>query len=100
MSFQDWIASSTYSLDASISAQLETLNEIRKVSDELDLYVKQNADEVKAKLVKLLQEDEESKAISNYNRERLDLERKKMERLMMMGRRSAGRENPEKDGKC
>ena len=73
------------------------MNEIRKVSDELDLYVKQNADEVKAKL---LQEDEESKAILNYNGERLDLERKKMERLMMMGRSSAGKENPEKDGKC
>ena len=52
VSFQDWIASSTCSLDDSITFQLETLNERRKVSDELDLYVKQNADEVKAKFVK------------------------------------------------
>ena len=52
-----------------IPAQLEILNELRKVSEELDLYVKQNTFEVKAKLVELLR-DEESKAISNYERER------------------------------
>ena len=69
LSFQDWIASSTSSLNERIPAQLEILNELRKVSEELDLYVKQNTFEVKAKLVELLR-DEESKAISNYERER------------------------------
>ena len=89
LSFQDWVVNSTSNLDGSIPAQLETLNELKKVSDELNLCVKQNAVEVKAKLVKLLQEDEEKKAISSFERESLDLKRKKLERLMMMDKRNA-----------
>ena len=63
------------------NSDMETLNELKKVSDELNLCVKQNAVEVKAKLVELLQEDEEKKAISCFERESLDLKRKKLERL-------------------
>ena len=92
LSFQDWIVGSASSLDECIPAQLETLNEIQKVSEELDLCVKQNAVEIKAKLVELMQEDEESKAVSSYERERLDLERRRLERLMMMDERNAAQQ--------
>ena len=76
-------------MDGSIPAQLETLNEIRKVSDELNLCVTQNAVEVKSKLVELLQEDEEKKATSRFEKESLDLKRKKLERLKLMDEKMA-----------
>ena len=86
MAFQDWIASYSSILDEeNVSSDLIMILEtIRVVADELNNHVRNNATDVKRKLIELLRENDENLPISTAAKETFDLERQKLERKKMV----------------
>ena len=79
LALQDWITCSTATFDERIPLAKVKLEELMKISNELNLYVQNNKIEVKRKIVDLLQENERNLPISPAQTEKFDLERKNLE---------------------
>ena len=89
LAFQDWITCSTATFDVRIPLAKEMLEELMKISKELNLYVQNNKIEVKRKIVDLLQENERNLPISPTQTEKFDLEKKNLEWRIMVDKNVA-----------
>ena len=78
-SCQDKIFDLITELDENVEADEARINSLRSLSDDLKRRVKTNAKEVKDRMVEILKEKEENKPMSAFEKETLDLEKKKFE---------------------